>query len=78
MVITWDCSGAGTIAIDARNNLVRDLSQGASRKRWALVGVSDLVVVETDDAVLVIPRSRAQEVRAVVEELKARRDKSRL
>ena len=46
---------AGTVAIDATNNLVRDLSAGASRKRWALVGVHDLVVVETDDAVLVVP-----------------------
>jgi mannose-1-phosphate guanylyltransferase len=44
----------------------------------ALVGVSDLVVVETDDAVLVIPRSRAQDVRAVVDELKKRGDTGRL
>ena len=44
----------------------------ARRRRFALLGVSDLVVVETDDAVLVMPRSRAQDVRAVVEELSRR------
>jgi mannose-1-phosphate guanylyltransferase len=37
-----------------------------------VVGVQDLVVVTTADAVLVCPKSRAQEVRRIVEELKAR------
>lgn len=36
----------------------------------ALVGVDDLVVVDTPDALLVMHRDRAQEVRAVVEQLK--------
>jgi mannose-1-phosphate guanylyltransferase/mannose-6-phosphate isomerase len=35
-----------------------------------LVGVSDLVVVSTSDAVMVIPRARAQEVRELVGRLK--------
>jgi mannose-1-phosphate guanylyltransferase len=60
---------AGAVAIDAKNNLVRTL--GSGKKVVALVGVSDLVVVETDDAILVIPRDRAQDVRLVVEALKA-------
>ena len=58
----------GAVAIDAVNNLVKDLSSGKKR-RFALLGVSDLVLVETDDAVLVMPRSRAQDVRTVVEEM---------
>ncbi|MBX3186241.1 MAG: NTP transferase domain-containing protein [Labilithrix sp.] len=61
----------GAIAIDAKNNLVRALGEPASKKVVALVGVDDLVVVETDDALLVIPRSRAQDVRLVVDALKA-------
>jgi mannose-1-phosphate guanylyltransferase len=75
---------AESIAVDARGNLVRDLTTGSlgghpqtpggAKRVYALVGVSDLVLVETDDAVLVIPRSRAQDVRAVVEALKARGD----
>ncbi len=85
--VTWEMSERdaqgnalpeGTIAIDAKNNLVRDLSPGAARKRWALVGVSDLVIVETDDAVLVIPRERAQDVRAVIDALTARGETDRL
>jgi mannose-1-phosphate guanylyltransferase len=38
-------------------------------KLVALVGVSDLVVVNTDDALLVCPLDRAQDVKKVVEEL---------
>ena len=64
----------GAIAVDARGNLVRDLTTGAKKKVVALVGVNDLVVVETDDAILIIPRDRAQDVRAVVDELRARGD----
>jgi mannose-1-phosphate guanylyltransferase len=63
----------GAIAIEARNNLVRDLTSDGSRKLVALLGVDDLVVVQTDDAILVIPRDRAQDVRAIVERLKAGR-----
>lgn len=37
----------------------------------ALVGMDNVVVVDTEDAVLVIDRNRAQEVRRVVDELKA-------
>jgi mannose-1-phosphate guanylyltransferase len=37
----------------------------------AVVGMDDVVVVDTPDAVLVMPRSRAQEVKGVVDALKA-------
>lgn len=56
---------AGAVLVDAAGNLVR------AHKMVALVGVSDLVVVETEDAILVMPRARAQDVRAVVDALKA-------
>jgi mannose-1-phosphate guanylyltransferase len=68
----------GSVVVDATNNLVRDLSAGGSRKRWALVGVHDLVIVETDDAVLVVPRERAQDVRAVVDALNKSGEHDRL
>jgi mannose-1-phosphate guanylyltransferase len=65
----------GTIFVAARGNQVVDLRAKAAKKRVvALVGVEDLVVVETDDALLVVPRSKAQEVKHVVEQLKARGD----
>ncbi len=37
----------------------------------AVVGVSDMVVVSTSDAVMVVPRARSQEVRELVARLKA-------
>jgi mannose-1-phosphate guanylyltransferase len=68
----------GTVAVDATNNLVVDLTRATTRRRFALLGVSDLVLVETDDAVLVIPRERAQDVRAVVDALKDRGETDKL
>jgi mannose-1-phosphate guanylyltransferase len=56
---------AGAVLLDARGNLVA--SSGG--KLVALVGVEDLCVVETEDALLVMPRARAQEVRRVVDAL---------
>lgn len=42
------------------------------RKLLAAVGIENLIVVETKKALLLVPRSRAQEVKQVVEELKRR------
>lgn len=46
-------------------------------KLVALVGVRDLVVVDTEDALLIVPRDRAQDVRTVVDVLKRRGDPRR-
>jgi mannose-1-phosphate guanylyltransferase len=73
-----NASPPGTIFVDARDNQVVDLRAGAAHGRViALVGVEDLCVIETDDALLVVPRSRAQDVKHVVEALKARGDGGR-
>jgi mannose-1-phosphate guanylyltransferase/mannose-6-phosphate isomerase len=53
------------IAVDSRN------SYAYARRLVALVGVDDLVVVETDDAVLVARKDRVQQVKDVVAQLKA-------
>lgn len=58
---------------DAAGNLV----QSDSGKLIALVGVDDLAVVETDDAILVVRLDKAQDVKKVVEDLKNDPDKSR-
>jgi len=52
------------VTVEAHDNLVF-----AEQGLVALVGVRDLVVVRSGDAVLVMPRDRAQEVRRVVERL---------
>jgi len=45
----------------------------ADQRLTAVVGVKDLVVVSTSDAVMVVPRARAQEVRELVSKLKAQK-----
>jgi mannose-1-phosphate guanylyltransferase len=64
----------GAVLVDATGNLVRDLRGDGVARVIALVGVHDLCVVETDDALLVIPRERSQDVRRVVEALQARKN----
>jgi len=54
------------LAIDARGCLIR--SEGPL---IAAIGVEDLAIVATRDAVLVVPRSQSQRVREAVEALKA-------
>ena len=43
------------------------------RRLVAAIGLKDMIIVDTDDALLVVPRSRAQDVRKVVEALKRAR-----
>lgn len=55
------------VTVDAKNNIIR-----ADGALVAAVGVENLIIVATGDAVLVARRDDAQQVRAVVEELKKR------
>jgi mannose-1-phosphate guanylyltransferase/mannose-6-phosphate isomerase len=60
------CRG-DAVALDAAGNLLL-----ADAGTVAVLGVRDLVVVRTGDAVLVLPKARSQEVRRIVAELAAR------
>jgi mannose-1-phosphate guanylyltransferase len=44
----------------------------APKKLVAAIGVRDLVVVDTDDVLLIMPRERSQDVKALLEEIKER------
>lgn len=61
----------GAVAVDSSGTYVRT----AKGKLVAVIGVHDLIVVDTDDALLIMPRSRAQDVRSVVDALQKRGDK---
>ena len=70
----WDISpkvGDGMVqigdvtAIDCRNSYLR-----TEERLLAAVGVEDLVVVATADAVLVAPKSRAQDVKKLIDRMK--------
>ncbi|HKM90959.1 MAG TPA: sugar phosphate nucleotidyltransferase [Candidatus Acidoferrales bacterium] len=69
-------SSAPLCAIDAAGNYIwSDIKQA---KMVALLGVNDLVVVETPDALLICPRSRAQDVGKIVKWLEAQKRKDLL
>ena len=62
------------LAIDTANSLVRSTGPTVTT-----IGVEDLIIIATEDAVLVMPRGESQRVKEVVEALKAKSDgKSRL
>jgi mannose-1-phosphate guanylyltransferase len=58
------CKG-DVLAFDSHNNLIH-----AENKLVATVGIADLIVVETKDAVLVAHKDRVQDVKKVVEAIK--------
>ncbi len=58
---------AGFLAVDAQRNYAY-----SPKKFVAMVGVSDLVVVETEDAILITTRAHSQDVGKVVKELAAK------
>jgi mannose-1-phosphate guanylyltransferase/mannose-6-phosphate isomerase len=53
------------IAHDSTNNLIR-----AESRLVATIGLTDMVVIETADAVLIAPKNRTQDVKKIVEKLK--------
>lgn len=71
----WDVTGKDAVGnaikgdvltIDTSNSYIH-----SSSKLVAVIGVKDLVVVETDDAVMVAAKDRVQDVKAIVDQLKA-------
>jgi mannose-1-phosphate guanylyltransferase/mannose-6-phosphate isomerase len=71
----WAVSAKDDVGNVVRGDVVcedsRDTLVHASHRLVAAVGCVDMVIVETADAVLVVPRGRTQEVREVVARLKA-------
>jgi mannose-1-phosphate guanylyltransferase len=59
-----NASRGDVLALDSEDNLLF-----ADQGTIAVLGVSGLVVVRTGDVVLVVPKKRAQEVKALVDEL---------
>ncbi|PNS09221.1 mannose-1-phosphate guanylyltransferase/mannose-6-phosphate isomerase [Solilutibacter silvestris] len=55
------------ISIDTKGSLVR----ASERRMIATIGVEDLVIIDTPDATLVARKDRVQDVKAIVDQLKA-------
>ncbi|MBL8046420.1 MAG: mannose-1-phosphate guanylyltransferase [Anaerolineales bacterium] len=64
--------GTELLAIDTKDTLVHN--SNSQRKLIATLGVSDLVIVDTGDVLLVCPRDKTQAVRDLVAALKKRGD----
>ncbi|MEV6811270.1 sugar phosphate nucleotidyltransferase [Micromonospora sp. NPDC051296] len=76
-VLPADADGNVVLGVDAKAEVLLRDSSGMvvvpqSGRLVASVGVRDLIVVDTPDALLVCPRDRAQDVKAIVDELKER------
>ncbi len=53
------------VSVDTRSSLIY------SKKRLiATIGLQDMIVIDTDDALLICPKDRAQDVKKIVDELK--------
>jgi len=68
VVVCGDEGGGEVLTVDAHDTVVVP----RSGRLVAALGVHDLVVVDTSDAVLVCPRERAQDVKTLVDRLKER------
>lgn len=54
-----------SVLIDSHNCMIH-----SPKKLVAAVGLDDMVVIETDDAILICPKARSQDVKLIVERLK--------
>ena len=70
-ILDHDAAGNATegpvVMLDSRNSLVRSEKSVLT----TVIGLDDIIVVSTADAVLVSARSKAEQVKALVEQLKA-------
>ncbi|MFB9364155.1 mannose-1-phosphate guanylyltransferase [Actinoplanes nipponensis] len=67
VVVGKDASGQQSVLLRETENLVVVPNSG---RLVAALGVRDLIIVDTPDAVLVCPRERAQEVKSLVDDLR--------
>ncbi|PIR59097.1 MAG: mannose-1-phosphate guanylyltransferase [Candidatus Pacebacteria bacterium CG10_big_fil_rev_8_21_14_0_10_56_10] len=64
-VVLSDSDTPQTLIVESHNNLVH-----SNNRLVALVGVDDLVVVDTGEIVMVVPKHRSQDVKKLVQRLK--------
>lgn len=72
-VIIGDSDEVHTLAINSHNNMVH-----VNGRLVALVGINDMIVVDTDEIVMIAPKSRSQDVKKLVERLKEENKKEYL
>lgn len=64
-VVISDHNQVSALTIDSRNNLIH-----ADGRLIALVGIDDMVIIDTPEILMIVPKERSQEVKKIVERLK--------
>ena len=64
-VVVGEGDQVHTLAIASQNNLIH-----ANGRLVALVGIDDMIVVDTSEILMIVPKSRSQDVKKLVERLK--------
>jgi mannose-1-phosphate guanylyltransferase len=64
-VVISEHNNMPTLAINSQRNLIH-----ANGRLVALIGVDDMIIVDTDEILMVVPKSRSQDVKKIVERLK--------
>ncbi len=72
-VVIGDGQKVPTLAIESTNNLIH-----AEKKLVAIVGINEMVVVDTDDILMILPKKRSQDVKKIVNQLKEKGKKEYL
>lgn len=65
VIANGDNNQIKALTVESQNNLVH-----AGNRLVALVGVNDMIVVDTDEIVMIAPKNRSQDVKKLVERLK--------
>ncbi len=64
-VVAGDGEVAHVLAINSQNNLIH-----ANGRLVALSGINDMIIIDTDEILLIVPKDRSQDVKKLVERLK--------
>lgn len=65
-VIIGEKDASNTLTVQSQNNLIH-----TNGKLIALVGISDMIIVDTEEILMIVPKSASQDVKKLVEKLKA-------
>ncbi|NCN06407.1 MAG: NTP transferase domain-containing protein [Candidatus Pacebacteria bacterium] len=65
-VVLDESTKAPVLAIDSTNNLVH-----SNKRLVAMLGIRDTMVIDTDEILMIIPKGRSQDVKKIIEQLKA-------
>lgn len=65
VIVAEDLQKVDTLTIESRDNLIH-----ANGRLVALLGIEDMIIIDTPEILMVIPKNRSQDVKKLVERLK--------